>query len=382
MRSLFVGPLLCVLWGAATVALLHYSTDTRNAYSSFFVNVYRAPLTSHWVRSPTDAVCSPHSKMKTGTLSSTSLYAEMRILIYGSKNAYTTIRPDDLVLYSITPVEADSGRLQTRALGLYTAKKEVLPLYVLSDSDKTLFTEFHVDTAAKPLPAKELQEKGQLLRIVSADKHKGKYRVTEFLDEQVFIDVRDEVATVPSSDHTPTAVPSANSERPEGVEKELVDLEQKLLSSLQNVQAIKQRYGTISTSTTTAATVPLQKVATNLAPAAVGPYSQAVICGSMVYLSGCVGIDPAVGKIVSGGVEAETLRALKNMEAILTAAGSSKNKVCKTTVLLKDMDDYATVNKLYSDFFSTNDILPARTCYAAAALPIGALIEIEATASL
>ncbi len=114
------------------------------------------------------------------------------------------------------------------------------------------------------------------------------------------------------------------------------------------------------------------------APAAVGPYSQAVKIGDLVYSAGQVALDPATMTLVEGGVEAQTEQVLQNLQAVLAAAGSSLSNVIKTTVFLADMNDYKTVNAIYARYFTENP--PARSAVQVAALPLGALVEIEVVA--
>ncbi|KAI0652726.1 YjgF-like protein [Trametes meyenii] len=120
----------------------------------------------------------------------------------------------------------------------------------------------------------------------------------------------------------------------------------------------------------------LSLVSTSNAPAAVGPYTQAVRVGDLLFLSGSLGLDPATGKLVEGGVEAQAKQALKNMKAIIEAGGSEVGKVVKTTVFLQNMDDFKAVNAVYSDFFGNHK--PARSAVQVARLPLDALFEIEA----
>jgi 2-iminobutanoate/2-iminopropanoate deaminase len=120
-------------------------------------------------------------------------------------------------------------------------------------------------------------------------------------------------------------------------------------------------------------------VSTSAAPSAVGPYSQAISTDELVFCSGQVGLDPMGGELVSGGVEAETERALKNLEAVLDAAGCSLGDVVKTTCFLADIADFATFNAIYARFFP--DPPPARSTFQVAALPKGARVEIEAVAA-
>jgi 2-iminobutanoate/2-iminopropanoate deaminase len=119
-------------------------------------------------------------------------------------------------------------------------------------------------------------------------------------------------------------------------------------------------------------------VTTSGAPAPVGPYSQGVVAGEIVACSGQLGLDPATGALVEGGVEAQAERALRNLAAVLDAAGLSFADVIKTTILLADIADFASVNAVYGRFMS--DPAPARTTFGVGALPLGALIEIDAIA--
>ena len=118
-------------------------------------------------------------------------------------------------------------------------------------------------------------------------------------------------------------------------------------------------------------------IATNGAPAAIGPYSQAVELNGTLYVSGQLPVDPATG-IMPQGIEAQTEQSLKNIGAILEAAGLTYNDVVKTTVLLADMADFSAMNAVYARFFTQDK--PARVCFQAAALPKNALVEIDAVA--
>ena len=121
-----------------------------------------------------------------------------------------------------------------------------------------------------------------------------------------------------------------------------------------------------------------QQIATGGAPAAVGPYSQAIAADGWVFCAGQLGLDPARGSLVEGGVAAQAERALKNLAAVLDAAGATMADVVKTTVFLADIGDFAAVNEVYAPFFP--DPPPARSTFAVGALPRGARIEIEAIA--
>jgi len=116
------------------------------------------------------------------------------------------------------------------------------------------------------------------------------------------------------------------------------------------------------------------------APAAIGPYSQAVVHGGVAYCSGQIGMEPATGALVEGGVEAETRRALENLKAVLIAAGSGLEHALKVTVYLADMSDYAAVNAIYAEFFDTAK--PARAAVEVARLPRDARVEIDCLAAV
>lgn len=119
-------------------------------------------------------------------------------------------------------------------------------------------------------------------------------------------------------------------------------------------------------------------ISTSKAPAAVGPYSQAVRVGDLVFAAGQVAIDPAAGKLIEGDVAAQTRQVLANLSAVLETAGSSLDRVVKTTVFLKDMGQFKAMNAVYAEFFPSDP--PARSTVEVASLPLGALVEIEAIA--
>jgi 2-iminobutanoate/2-iminopropanoate deaminase len=119
-------------------------------------------------------------------------------------------------------------------------------------------------------------------------------------------------------------------------------------------------------------------VATPAAPAAIGPYSQAIVAGEFVFASGQIPLDPATGRMVSDSIQAETHRVIQNVAAVLEAAGSSLDGVLKTTVFLTDLADFAAMNEVYRGYFP--DPAPARSTVQVAALPRGARVEIEVIA--
>ena len=123
-----------------------------------------------------------------------------------------------------------------------------------------------------------------------------------------------------------------------------------------------------------------QIISTDKAPQAIGPYSQAVRVGDMIYTSGMIPIIPETGELETGDVKAQAKQAIGNLVALLEAAGSSADKVIKTTVFIKDMNDFAAVNEVYSTFFKAD--CPARSCVEVARLPKDVLIEIECIATV
>ena len=119
-------------------------------------------------------------------------------------------------------------------------------------------------------------------------------------------------------------------------------------------------------------------ISTTKAPAAIGPYSQAVCVGDMIYTSGMIPINPETGELVLGDITEQAKQAIKNLKELVEASGSSLDRVVKTTVFIKNMDDFAKVNEVYASYFT--DKYPARSCVEVARLPKDVLIEIEAIA--
>lgn len=124
----------------------------------------------------------------------------------------------------------------------------------------------------------------------------------------------------------------------------------------------------------------METISTKNAPAAIGPYSQAIKVGNRIYTSGQIPIDPATGTLVAGGIKEQTRQSLLNVQAILKEAGLSMSSVVKTTVFMADMNDFADMNAVYAEFFT--EPYPARSAVAVKALPKGALVEIEVVAAV
>ena len=126
--------------------------------------------------------------------------------------------------------------------------------------------------------------------------------------------------------------------------------------------------------------MPLKKITTDQAPGAIGPYSQAIIANGFLFTAGQIPLDPAAGRIVDGGIVEQTDRVMENLQEVLRAAGASWNDVVKTTVYLHDLAHFPTVNEVYGKWLG--DARPARSTVQVAALPRGALVEIDVVAAL
>ncbi len=123
----------------------------------------------------------------------------------------------------------------------------------------------------------------------------------------------------------------------------------------------------------------IRKISTERAPAAIGPYSQAIVHGDLVFTSGQIPLDPVTGNVVSGGIAEQAEQVMRNLGAVLEAAGSSFERAVKTTCFLADMSDFATFNEIYARYFVGN---PARSCVAVKTLPKGVLVEVEVIAEI
>ena len=121
-------------------------------------------------------------------------------------------------------------------------------------------------------------------------------------------------------------------------------------------------------------------ISTDKAPAAIGPYSQAVKVGNLIFTSGQIPIDPATNTLATGGIEVQARRVMENVKAILSARGAGMDNIVKTVVFIKDMNDFAKVNEIYAEYFTGN--YPARSCVEVARLPKDVLIEMEAIAEI
>ncbi|RYH26666.1 hypothetical protein EON65_14340 [archaeon] len=212
---------------------------------------------------------------------------------------------------------------------------------------------------------------------MSSSRRQGQWLVEEYLDRDFFIPVLSDSPTVttlvpslsPSSSPStaPTSSPLHHTDSKIGAAVQQAEAQIQSLQSL-----VSQLKGQPSR----------EVVHSDHAPKAVGPYSQAIKTSSLVFSSGCIGLDPATGKLVQG-LEGQTRQALANLQAILQAANTSFSRQTKTTIYLTNMDDYSVVNKIYADVLRDGGCtdFPARTTVQVSALPLGALVEIEAIAT-
>lgn len=327
-----------------------------------------------------------------------ALFAEMRILIHGTKNAYTTVRPYDLILYELEI----KVKGKERGLGVYTPDGEILPLcnYIKGS------TEFFVDKLQDSYVADTLKSENRLLRIVSADRRGTEcFVVEEYLDSDILIPVRDPIeialittstpvnelgpAQLDSTDHDNSSADLMNEDTDldrciEAVtaKLEIVMLKSQLfqLKEAKKQQIIKKQ-SLNNSEKKIEENHKLVAVSSDKAPKAVGPYSQAVVANGFVFVSGCIGFDIESGRIIEGGVESETRKALENLKSIIEQSGSSLSKVCKTTLMVRELAYFTEVNKIYAEYFNLDgdmSVLPARSTFEVSFLPLGAFIEIDA----
>jgi 2-iminobutanoate/2-iminopropanoate deaminase len=344
-------------------------------------------------------------------VSSTALFGEMRILIHGTKNAWTTLRPYDLVLYELEI----KVKGKERGLGVYTPDREVLPLCNYEKGS----TEFYVDTFQEAYSAETLKSENRLLRIVSADRRgTGCFVVEEYLDNDILISVRDPqiqpAEQSPPSESSSTSKVQDDSTSSSGMtssvevkdDEKLSESVEKLISKIEaakydqqllllksqrevsnlevqlaNLHKKKAALTSSDSPSTSQQNKQIVVVESTKAPKAVGPYSQAVRANGFVFVSGCVGLNMETGRIADGGVEAEVRQTLENLKCIIEQSGSSLSKACKITIMMREMSYFAEVNKIYAEYFNLNGgatALPARSTFEVSFLPLGAFIEIDA----
>lgn len=279
--------------------------------------------------------------------------AEFRFKISGTENAYLTVRTGDIVSYEIPSK-------QKNRIGVFTETGFILPL---CRRDEAL-EEYYIDPSSDPLLPDQLNSDGRIKKIMAAYRSGNKFYLNESLD---------------ASYHIP--VVSNAGEVSDGQSGSLDDEVNMIANELdlfkQRIRILRSRFDHLENKG--------EVVLTPKAPKPIGPYSQAIKTTSrnLVFLSGCIGIDPSTGKLVQGGIREETIQSLKNMESILLEAGSSWDRIHKVTIFTTDLKQFSTINEIYSSFFKKLGIesFPARSTIEVAGLPLGAIVEIEAIAT-
>lgn len=281
------------------------------------------------------------------------LHASIRLLIQGTKNAYATIQTGDVVSFKTSqPHDGKSVRL-----GVLSADGKIVPLAAV----ETGSADFVVDPSEEALSAARLKDDNKLLRMYSVDRRGETYTIDEYLDADLLY--------MPVVQPIEKAAATAVNENPE-----IVIIEAELAAAELRAKLLRLR-----SQQSSSVIQPLTAVQSNKAPQPIGPYSQAIRQGNTLYVSGCIGIDPATGQLVSGGIENETKQALNNLAAILESGQSSSQQIMKVTIYCMDLqNDYSTINRLYGDFLQASPLKPARTTIQVAGLPLKARIEIDA----
>jgi 2-iminobutanoate/2-iminopropanoate deaminase len=205
----------------------------------------------------------------------------------------------------------------------------------------------------------ELKSSGRLLRIVSSDRSGLGFKVDEYLDETVYIPIKDSMPIVPKS----------NTLAVDGVgDFDVQRVRSMLLGALSELDKLPET--AIKFSITSPRVMKSEK------------YSHAIVAGGMVYTSGIIATNIEFGGLIEGDVRKQTIQALENLKEILLSAGSNMKCVCRMTVILRDIQDLEIVNAVYSEYFPKNSDQPARVCFASSGIPMNALIEVEAIAVL
>lgn len=218
----------------------------------------------------------------------------------------------------------------------------------------------------------KLKKENKLLRVISSDRVGDHYMIDEYIDNDVYIPVRNEQTNKMTVSNNANSSGNNNDNDDSGDGDKEALLQAKLDAALLKIQLLETKLK-LNKKT---------KTSCDSAPAAIGPYSQAVKYDKFLYLSGCLGVDPRTSQLVDGTVENQCKTALANMKNIIDSSGCTVDNIVKTTIYLTNLAAFHSVNSIYSDFFldnsNTESPLPARTTIGINALPLNALIEIEA----
>jgi len=305
------------------------------------------------------------------------LFAEMQILLHGTKNAYTTLRTNDVVFFKMTPPNATE---EVISLGVFTSDKTILPLCSFDENSN----KYDIDPFETPLSAEELKKEQKLLRVVSSDRIGQTYVIEEYIDGDTYIPIRSrnqptEINNSPivihsQSTSTVSTIPTIPTEIDIDQEIEILKAQIELQSLKVNLLQLNYQRNKNQ--------INRKIIETTKAPRPVGPYSQAIINNGLVYVSGCVGLCPISNKLVDGGILNEAKQSFANLKKILEESGSSPDHILKLTIMLQDLNQFSVVNNLCKEFFSEKSGYPARSTFQVAALPLGAQIEVDAVATM
>lgn len=307
-----------------------------------------------------------------------SLFGELRLRIQGTKNAYTTVRPNDVILYKLNtpPSSSFEDSKKMKALGVFDGVS-IVPLYARVEGS----AEFYLDATShcSKISSDLLQKADRLLRVVSSDRRgEDCFIIDEYISDDVYIPIREPSTSPPLSEPIAPSILSSHGNIPSDSESESSAVN--IVEAQLEVARLKLKLMELRAKSSDKASR-LESVKCPDAPLAIGPYSQAVKANGFLFLSGCLGFIPELMELAHGGIEDETRHALNNMKKIIEFGGGSLTKVVRTTIYLSDMHDFDVVNSIYAEYFK-GEVLPARVTVAVKSLPKNAKIEIDAIVAL
>lgn len=283
------------------------------------------------------------------------LLTSVRIKIHGTKNAFTTLQNNDVVLYKLKQPKPEDKHT---ALAAYSSSSHTLsPLCREVENSNEFFEQPNVQA----LPVDALKDHERILRIISSNKVGNIFVVDEYINEDVHVpllsNILNDTLTNGNVNYSRSSIST---------------LKNKLVQAETCVESLKLQIASMEASVIPAGSCVLE--ATN---------AQAVKVYGMVYISGCMGTSAIIDDIASLDIIGQTKQCLENLKAVVESAGSSVARICNTTIFLSDIADASIVNTVYVDFLTANNVitLPSRSTIGVA-LPPGALVEIEAVASL
>jgi len=248
---------------------------------------------------------------------------DIRILIHGTKNAYTYLREYDVALFEMDNlVTENSESAATRRLGVLLGGYYLYPLCRYDGES------LHIDPEIPALSAEDLNRKGKLLRVISSfRKGTDTFFVEEYLDDSIFIPFRQK---------------NDGGGKVDTAKKQIEALYNEIIFKQEQIRKILQENDSFAASSSI-----IKSVNTTMAPAAVGSYSQAIKANGFLFISGCIGVVPSTNSLISNtDVEMQTRQSLNNLFAILDEAGCARNQICKVTLILVDMAHFKQVNKI------------------------------------